>query len=70
MRRTITWLMIIGGLLLMVISYFFLTAPWGADRVANSNPRLSFAPLLLIAGIVIAFSAAIVYELLPDRSED
>jgi uncharacterized membrane protein YphA (DoxX/SURF4 family) len=69
-RRLLTNLMIAGGTVLMVLAYFFLSAPWGTSGIANSNPRLEFAPLLFIGGLVLAFGSAIVYELLPDRSDE
>ena len=68
-RRTITLTFLIVGVVLVVGSYFFLTAPFGADGVDNSNPRLQFAPAILVGGVILAFSSAIVYELLPERSE-
>lgn len=70
MRRLWTWALIVVGVALMAISYFFLAAPWGEDTVANSDPRLEFAPLLFVVGVILAFSAAVVYELLPDRPDD
>ena len=68
-RRTITLTFLIVGVVLVVVSYFFLTAPFGSDGVDNSNPRLQFAPAILVGGVILAFSSAIVYELLPERSE-
>ncbi len=70
MRRWWTWGLIAAGVLLMAVSYFFLAAPWGEDTVANSDPRLQFAPLLFVVGVIAAFSAALVYELLPDRTDE
>lgn len=67
MRRTITLLMIVGGMSLMVVSFFFLAAPWGATAVENSNPRIQFAPTLFVLGVLLVFVSAVVYELLPDR---
>lgn len=67
MRRTITVVMIVGGLALMALSYFVWAAPWGTETVANSNPRVPFAPLLFVLGVMLAFGSAVVYELLPDR---
>ena len=66
-RRIWTASLLIGGLVLMVVSYFFLTAPWGSDTVGNSNPRLQWAPLLFVVGVIAAFMSAVVYELLPDK---
>lgn len=70
MRRSVTYLMIAGGLILIVVSYFFLAAPWGASAVRNSNPRIQFAPLIFVLGVVIAFLSAVVYELIPEREDD
>jgi hypothetical protein len=58
--------MIVIGLVLMVVGYFS-AAPWGADTVANSDPRFPFSPTVFVLGVIVAFSAAIVYELMPDR---
>lgn len=66
MRRGVTATMIGVGVLLMIIGYFG-AAPWGADTVANSDPRIAFAPTLFVLGVIVIFAAAIVYELLPDR---
>lgn len=68
MRRTITLAMIIVGVGLMLAGYF-LAAPWGADSVANSDPRLPFSPAIFVLGVIIVFSAAVVYELIPNRYE-
>lgn len=66
-RRLLTSLFLVVGILLMVVSYFFWTAPWGAVSVENSNPRLEWAPAIFVLGVVLAFSSALIYELLPDR---
>jgi len=68
MRRTITLGMVVGGIVLMLIGYLG-AAPWGADTVANSDPSFGFAPALFVLGVIVAFSAALVYELMPDRPE-
>ena len=70
MRRILTWSCIVVGLVVMVVSYFFLTAPWGATDIENSNPRLIFSPGLFVIGVVILFSAALVYELYPGGDDD
>jgi nitrate/nitrite transporter NarK len=67
MRKGLTIGMIVVGIALMVISYFGLTAPWGARSVANSNPRMQFAPLVFVVGVMMTFGSALVYEMLPDR---
>ncbi len=69
MRRILTFTMIISGMLLMVLGYFG-SAPWGAKDVASSDPRFAMAPTVFVIGVVVALSAALVYELLPDRHEE
>lgn len=66
MRRSVTFGMIVFGLLLMVVG-FFGSAPWGADTVANSDPSFGFAPLVFVLGIVMVFGSAVAYEILPDQ---
>jgi hypothetical protein len=68
MRKTFTLAMIIVGVGLMLAGYF-LAAPWGADSVANSNPRLPFSPAIFVLGVITVFSSALVYELIPNRYE-
>lgn len=69
MRRTLTLVFLIGGVALMVVSYFFLATPWGTTGVEFSNPRLPFAPVLFLIGVLAALSSAIVYEVYPGRGE-
>jgi len=70
MRGTIALLMIAGGFLVQAVSYLFLAAPLGTPTSpAFSDPRLPFAPALFIAGVVLVFLAAVVYELLPERRQ-
>jgi hypothetical protein len=67
-RATIAVLMVIGGFALQAVSYFLLAAPLGDPTdVKFSDPRVPFAPLLFILGVITVFLAAVVYELLPDR---
>lgn len=67
MRKGLTIGMIVVGVALMFISYFFLTAPWGNQSVSNSDPRMQFAPLVFVLGVMMAFGSALVYEMLPDK---
>lgn len=69
MRRVITLSMIVVGFVLQFVSYVFLATPWGfpPSNVDYSNPRLPFAPVLFVIGVMLVFVAAIVYELLPER---
>lgn len=70
MRKALTIAMIVVGIALMVVSYFGLTAPWGAESVANSQPRMQFAPLVFVIGVMLTFGSALVYEMLPDRGKE
>lgn len=69
MRKVLTIAMIVGGVVLMIVSYFFLSTPWGTTAEKFSNPRTEYATTLFILGVLIAFLAPVVYELLPDRHE-
>jgi len=67
-RRLITLTMIIVGFALQAVSYLFLAAPLGTPTgPAYSDPRMAFAPLLFIVGVMLVFMSAVVYELLPER---
>lgn len=66
-RRAITLTTLVLGIVLVIISYFFLSTPFGSDGVENSNPRMQFAPAVLVVGVILAFSSAVLYELLPDH---
>ena len=68
MRKLITTAMVVVGVGLMLLGYF-AAAPWGADTVANSNPRIPFSPAIFVLGVITVFSSALVYELLPNRYE-
>lgn len=68
MRRTVTVGLVVVGLVLMVFGYL-MAAPWGSSAVADSNPRMTGAPLLFVIGIVSVVAAAVLYEVLPDRQE-
>lgn len=69
MRRALTTGMVVGGIALMVIAYFGLAAPWGVETVANADPRVEFAPLIYVLGVMLALGSALVYTMLPDRSD-
>lgn len=64
MRNIVTWVLIVMGLGLTAAGYA-LSAPWGADSIADSDPVVVGAPLIFIAGIISLLTAAILYELLP-----
>ncbi len=67
MRNVLTVLMVVVGFALQAISYFVLAAPWVTTGVPSGEPRVVGAPVLFIAGVVLVFLAAVVYELLPER---
>ncbi len=70
-RRTITLAMVAAGFALQAVSYFLLAARIGVPTSpAFSNPRLPYAALLFVVGVVLVFLAAVVYELLPERKRD
>ncbi len=67
-RTLIAVAMAVGGFALQGVSYLFLATPLGKPTsVEFSEPRVEFAPMLFIVGVIVVFLAAVVYELLPDR---
>lgn len=71
MRRIIVWTWLAAGFLLQAAVYLRLAAHLGVPQSpVYSNPRIPFAPVLFIVGVVMVFLAAVIYELLPDRSDD
>ncbi|MFQ5933718.1 MAG: hypothetical protein ACE5KI_03650 [Dehalococcoidia bacterium] len=71
MRKTLTFLLVVGGFALQAVSYFFLAAPLGIPvNETFSNPRVPFAAGIFVLGVMLVFIAAVVYELLPDRRSD
>jgi len=68
-RNVLTFACMFVGLALVLVGYFFLAAPWGADGVDNSDPRVEYAPLVTVVGVIMAFGSAVVYELLPDKDQ-
>jgi len=69
MRRIMTLLLVLIGLVLMVVGYLN-SAPWGSSSVADGDPAFLGAPTLFILGIVVTLGAAVFYELLPSRDDD
>ncbi|OGO23713.1 MAG: hypothetical protein A2144_01195 [Chloroflexi bacterium RBG_16_50_9] len=69
MRKRMFILTLMVGIILAAAG-FFLTAPLGPTASpVYSEPRVQFAPLLFIAGIVITLLSPVVYELFPDKPE-
>lgn len=69
MRKRMFTLTLLVGITLAVVG-FFLTAPLGptADPM-YSEPRVQFAPLMFVAGIITTILSPVVYELFPDKRE-
>lgn len=66
-RTFLALLILVAGLTLAAVSYFFLTAPLGRPTAESfSNPRFPFASALFVVGVVSVFASAVVYEVLPD----
>jgi hypothetical protein len=66
-RATLFILTLLAGLTLALVG-FFLSAPIGAPNGPSiSNPHVEFAPLMFVAGIILIFASAIVYEVRDDR---
>jgi hypothetical protein len=63
MRKTLTLLCILAGIGLAAVS-FFMAIP--ADPF-GSTPKMPFASVFFILGIMLAFLSAVVYELTPAR---
>lgn len=68
-RGIVTVIMILVGLALMIFAYFFGAAPWCVGEVECSNPRVPWSPAIFVAGVIIAFSSAIYYEVAKDKEE-
>jgi drug/metabolite transporter (DMT)-like permease len=65
-RGTIAVTMIVAGVVLMGFAYFGGAAPWCADEVACSNPRMDWSPALFVLGVMVAISSALYYEIAKD----
>ena len=67
MRKRMFILTLMVGIILAVVG-FSLTAPLGPTAgPIYSEPRLQFAPLMFVAGIIITLLSPVVYELFPDK---
>lgn len=68
MRRIVVLTWLATGFFLQAAAYFGLAARLGIPQSpAYSSPRLPFAGLVFIAGVVMVFLSAVIYEVLPDR---
>jgi len=65
-RWLLTGLTILLGLALVGVG-FGLAAPIGGTHSPRiSNPRVEFAPLMFVAGVILIFLSAVVYEVTPE----
>ncbi len=66
-RGTAFFAVLVAGIVLAVAG-FALSAPIGpTDSPVYSNPRMDFAPLMFVIGVILIFGSAIAYELGSDR---
>jgi hypothetical protein len=71
MRRIIVFTWLVAGFFLQAAAYFGLAARTGIPQSpAFSNPRVPFASLVFIGGVIMVFLSAVIYELLPDRESE
>jgi len=71
MRRIIVLTWLVAGFFLQAAAYFGLAARLGIPQSPGfSNPRLPFAGVVFIGGVMMVFLSAVIYELLPDRKGD
>lgn len=65
MRKRLFLLTLVVGIALSGVG-LLLSAPWGptSDPV-YSEPRLPFAPLIFVAGVIAIVLAPVVYEVFP-----
>ena len=70
MRKRMFILTLMVGIILAVVG-FSLTAPLGPTAgPIYSEPRVQFAPLMFLVGIIITLLSPVVYELFPDKREE
>lgn len=68
MRRIVVFTWLVTGFFLQAAAYFGLAARLGIPQSpAFSNPRVPFAGLVFIGGVMMVFLSVVIYELLPDR---
>jgi len=71
MRGFLTVLTIVVGVVLAIVSYFFMAAPLGlSTNESFANPRVPFAATVFVIGVALVFVSAVVYEVLPDSDSD
>lgn len=69
MQVPLSLLTLAVGVILALVSYFFLATPLGIPvNEEFSNPRMPFAAGLFVLGVLLVFLSAVVYELLPQEN--
>ena len=63
MRKIITRLFLWGGIGMAAISFFMAIPP---DNF-GSSPRMPFASVTFILGVITAFLSAVVFEVIPQK---
>jgi len=64
MRKIITRMFLFGGIGLAAFSFFMAIPP----EEFGSAPRMPFAAVTFIVGVITAFLSAVVFEVLPQKS--
>ncbi|MFQ6026297.1 MAG: hypothetical protein ACE5Q6_02150 [Dehalococcoidia bacterium] len=68
MRVVLSLFPLILGVVLGLVSYFWLAAPLGTPlHEGFSNPKVPFAATIFVVSIVLVFLSPILYELLPEK---
>ncbi len=69
MTRWSIFLLVLATGVVLALLGFFLSAPIGPTTDPTySNPRVDFAPLIFVLGLILVLGSAIVYELAPGSS--
>ena len=72
MRRLLLIHGLVIGFAIQAVSYFLMAARWGfpPTDVSYSNPKVPFAPVFFIVGIMVVFLGVLLYELLPEKKSE
>ncbi len=64
MRRRRAFVLTLGaGVGLAVLGFFLSTSAGAPDSPASGDPRMPFAPLLFVIGLMLMFGSAVIFEL-------
>ncbi len=71
MRITLSLFTLILGVVLGLVSYFFMAAPLGTPTHEGfSNPKVPFAATIFVVSVALVFLSFLVYELFPEREAE